>query len=108
MNTKAENSATCKGRLVTCLSRARNVRLADIHRQIVEVYDEGATKEGKVRKWCRLFKEGTTMRDRTPPPVHVHYFKQFKWKNLEHPPYCPHLAPSHCHWFIHLKKLLTD
>ena len=29
-----------------------------IHRQIVEVYSEGAVNEGNVRKLCWLFKEG--------------------------------------------------
>ena len=32
--------------------------LAEIKREIVEVYDEGAMNEGDVRKWCRLFKVG--------------------------------------------------
>ena len=43
----------------------KNVRPAVIHRQIVEVYGEGTMNEGIVREWCRLFKDGTTMRDRT-------------------------------------------
>ena len=38
----------------------KNVRPAVIRRQIVEVYGEG-----NVRERCRLFKDGTTMRDRT-------------------------------------------
>jgi hypothetical protein len=28
----------------------------EIHRHIVEVYDEGAMNDGNVRKWCELFK----------------------------------------------------
>ena len=28
------------------------------HRHTVEVYGEGVTNEGNVRKWCRFFKEG--------------------------------------------------
>ena len=38
-----------------------------LNRQIVEVYGEGAMKEGDMRKWCRLFKECRTMRGCTPP-----------------------------------------
>jgi hypothetical protein len=33
------------------------------------VCDEGALNLGNVRKWFRLFKEGTTNRDHAPPPV---------------------------------------
>jgi hypothetical protein len=33
---------------------------AEIHRQIVEVYDEWTVNEGNASKWCRLFKEGRT------------------------------------------------
>jgi hypothetical protein len=39
---------------------AKNVHLPEIHRQIVEVYGEGAMIAGNVRKWCQLFKEGWT------------------------------------------------
>jgi transposase len=36
----------------------RNVKLADIHRQICEVYGENAMSDGMVRKWVRKFNEG--------------------------------------------------
>jgi hypothetical protein len=36
----------------------KNIRPAEIHKQTVEVYGEGATKERNVRKQCRLFKVG--------------------------------------------------
>jgi hypothetical protein len=39
---------------------AKNIRLAEIHRQVVEVYGEGEENKGNARKWCRLFKEGNT------------------------------------------------
>jgi hypothetical protein len=32
--------------------------MAEIYRQTVEVYGEGAVNEGIVSKWCRLFEEG--------------------------------------------------
>jgi hypothetical protein len=37
---------------------ARNVKPADIHCQICEVYGENATSDGMVRKWVRQFNEG--------------------------------------------------
>jgi hypothetical protein len=37
---------------------ARNVKPADVHRQICEIYGENATSDGMVRKWVRQFNEG--------------------------------------------------
>jgi hypothetical protein len=37
---------------------ARNVKPADIHHQICEVYGENAMSYGMVRKWVRKFNEG--------------------------------------------------
>jgi hypothetical protein len=67
MNMKIENSATHEVRSVIRFVNAKNVRLTEIHRQMLEVHGEGAMNEWNVRKWCRLF------RDITPPPVHAHY-----------------------------------
>jgi hypothetical protein len=36
----------------------RYFHAAEIHRQIAEVYSEGAVNEGNVRKLCWLLKEG--------------------------------------------------
>jgi hypothetical protein len=47
------------------------------------------------------------MREGTPPPVHAHYSEKLTWKVVEHPPHCPDVAPSACHWFMHL-TFLTD
>jgi hypothetical protein len=62
MNTKIENLSTCEIRLVIqCVnSTVGCALLAEFHRQIVQVYDEGAMNGGNVRKWCPLFKEVTT------------------------------------------------
>jgi hypothetical protein len=61
MKTKIENLATNEVRSVVRFVNAESVRpAAEIHRQIVEVHGEGAIKEGSVRKWYRLFKEGKT------------------------------------------------
>jgi len=38
--------------------KSSNVRLAEIHSQIDEVYGEGAMNNKSVRKWHQLFKEG--------------------------------------------------
>jgi hypothetical protein len=37
---------------------AKNIRPAEIHRHLVEVYEDGVMNEGNVRMWCRLFKGG--------------------------------------------------
>jgi len=49
-NKKIENPNTCEVQSVIRFLNAKNVRPAEIHRQIVEVQDEGATNEGSVRK----------------------------------------------------------
>jgi hypothetical protein len=60
MNVKDEDPATCEVQTVIGLLNTKNVHLAEIHRQIVEVYGKNAMNEGNVRKWCWLFKEGRT------------------------------------------------
>ena len=42
---------------VICFLKARNVKTADIHYQICEVYSENAMSDG-MRKWVRKFNEG--------------------------------------------------
>jgi hypothetical protein len=54
------------------LSQAKNVHSAEIDRQIAEVKGEGTTKEGNVRKWCRLFKKGKIRCDGAPPSGDAH------------------------------------
>ena len=44
INKKIENLATCEVQSVIRILHAKNVRPAEIHRQIVEVHGEGATK----------------------------------------------------------------
>jgi hypothetical protein len=53
-----ERPADCEIRSVIHFLNARNVKLADIHRQIYEVYGENAMSDGMVRKWVRQFNEG--------------------------------------------------
>jgi oligoribonuclease (3'-5' exoribonuclease) len=44
--------------LLSVFLNARNVKLADIHCQICEVYSETAMCDGLERKWVRKFNEG--------------------------------------------------
>jgi hypothetical protein len=53
-----KHPADCEIRSVIRFLNARNVKLADIHRQICEVYGENAMSDGMVRKWVRQFNEG--------------------------------------------------
>jgi hypothetical protein len=53
-----ERPADCEIRSVIRFLNARNVKPADIHRQICEVYSENAMSDGMVRKWVRQFNEG--------------------------------------------------
>ena len=53
-----ERPAHCEIRSVLRFLNARNVKPADIHRQICEVYGENAISDGMVRKWVRKFNKG--------------------------------------------------
>jgi hypothetical protein len=53
-----ERPADFEIRFVIRFLNARNVKPADIHRQICEVYGENAISDGMVRKWVRKFNEG--------------------------------------------------
>ena len=65
---------------------------------------KGAVNKGISRKWCRLFKGGTTnMHDEE----RVGCAYQFKWEGFEHPSYSSELAPRAFHLFVHLKSLLA-
>ena len=71
------------------------------------MYKEVAMSEGNVRKWCRLFKEGTTLAQ-THAAAHTRAFQeQFVWEIFEHFQYNPDLAPSNHHLFFYLKKILA-
>jgi hypothetical protein len=53
-----ERPADCKILSLIRFLNARNVKPADIHRQICEVYGENAVSDGMVRKWVGNFNEG--------------------------------------------------
>ena len=50
--------ANCEIRSVIRFLNARNVKPAEIHRQICEVYGENAMSGGMMRKWVRKVNEG--------------------------------------------------
>ena len=52
------NYAKCGVRSVIRLLTAKGLQASEIHRQLVEVYGESVMSEGKVRQWCRSFREG--------------------------------------------------
>jgi hypothetical protein len=57
---KIENPAYCEIRSVIKCLNAKNVRPAEIYRQVFEVYGENAMSNGMMRRWCRMFSEGRT------------------------------------------------
>jgi transposase len=57
---KIKNPASCEIRSVIKFLIARNVRLAEIYRQVCEVHGENVMSDGMVRRWCRMFSEGRT------------------------------------------------
>jgi len=55
---KIENSAASKMRAGICFLNAKNMKLAEIHHQLCDVYGEHAMSSSMVRRWVRLFNEG--------------------------------------------------
>jgi hypothetical protein len=53
-----EHPSDCEIQSVIHFLNARNVKPAEIHHQICEVYGENAISDGMVRKWVRKFNEG--------------------------------------------------
>jgi hypothetical protein len=54
------NLVDCEVRSVIRFLKSKNIRPAETHRQLVEVYGEAVMDEGNVRKLCRLFNGGRT------------------------------------------------
>ncbi|GBN20076.1 hypothetical protein AVEN_234770-1 [Araneus ventricosus] len=52
--------ADCEVRSVIRFLNAKNVKLAEIHRQLVEIYGENLMTDGMVRKWVRQYSDGRT------------------------------------------------
>jgi hypothetical protein len=55
---KIENPAAYEMRPVIRFLNARNMKPADTHHQLCEVYGEHATSDSIVRRWIRHFNEG--------------------------------------------------
>jgi hypothetical protein len=55
---KIEKPAACEMRFVIYFLNARNMKPADSHRQLCEVYGEDAVSDSMVRRWVRHFNEG--------------------------------------------------
>jgi hypothetical protein len=54
---KIENHASCEILSVIKFFNTKNVRQAEIYRQLCEVYGENTMSDGMVRRWCRMFSE---------------------------------------------------
>ena len=55
---KIENPAACEMRSVIRFLNAKNMKPAEIHRQLCDVYGEHAMSSSMVRRWVQLFSEG--------------------------------------------------
>ena len=53
-----KRTADCEIRSLVRFLNARNMKPANIHRQICEVYGENGTSHGMVRKWVSKFNDG--------------------------------------------------
>jgi len=53
---KVENPAACEMRSVICFFNAKIMKLAEIHCQLCDVYEEHAMSSSVVQRWVRLFK----------------------------------------------------
>ncbi|GBN17594.1 hypothetical protein AVEN_200939-1 [Araneus ventricosus] len=54
------DAADCEVRSVIRFLNANNIKPAEIHRQLVEIYGENVIIDGMVRKWVRQFNDGST------------------------------------------------
>jgi len=55
---KIENPAACEMRSVIRFLNAKNMKPAENHRQLCDVYGEHAMSSSMVRRWVRMFSEG--------------------------------------------------
>jgi hypothetical protein len=68
--------ADCEIRSVIGFLNARNVKPADIRRQICEVYGENAMRDGMMRKWVRKSNEGRE---------NVYPLRHLVWNSIQTP-----------------------
>jgi len=55
---KIENPAACEMRSVIRFLDAKDMKLAEIHHQLCDVYGEHAMSSSVVQRWVQLFNEG--------------------------------------------------
>jgi hypothetical protein len=58
MSPAIDNPASCEISAVIRFLRAKNVIVAEIHRELCSDYGQNIMGEGTVRQWCRKFKDG--------------------------------------------------
>jgi hypothetical protein len=93
----AETWSNIEVRSVIRFMRLKGTSLAEIHRQLVEVYGANVMSQKHVWVWCTAFDNGQP---------HAWVVRRNNWEVLDHPPYSPDLAPSDFHLFGPLKKHL--
>jgi transposase len=55
-----DNPSSCEIRAFTRFLHAKNMSVAEIHRELSTIYGQNIMSEGSVRQWCRMFKDGRT------------------------------------------------
>jgi hypothetical protein len=55
-----DKSASFEVRAIIRFLHAKNMSAAEIHRELYPVYGQNVMREGTVRQWCRMFKNGLT------------------------------------------------
>jgi hypothetical protein len=53
-----DNPASCEIRFVVHCLHAKDISVAEIHRELRAVYGRNVMSEGTVRQCCRIFKDG--------------------------------------------------
>jgi hypothetical protein len=100
---KIENPAACEMRSVIRFLNAKNMKPAEIHLQLCDVYGEHAMSSLMVWRWVRLFNEG---RENVHDDLQSHNAKSHHiWLGAIRS--SPELAPSDFHLFLHLKPFLA-
>jgi len=106
-----ENPADCEILAVIQFLQAKNIQPASIHRQVFEVYGEGAMSDSMVRRWCRQFESGqdnvrNDKRSGRPSAVTPDLVRQIEVKICENRRFTiTDLADYHL--FLHMKHFIT-
>jgi hypothetical protein len=53
-----DNPISCEIRAVIRFLHTKNMSAAEIHHELCSVYIQNIIREGTVRQWCRMFKDG--------------------------------------------------